>query len=132
MSLQALQSLRRDGLRPSHVSVVAWECPVDRWAWWREDPAIVWLPARQDLRAHDLRALVGINVDVFVDDIDSRRDQVKAAIYRSGAKLAGVTDGRAAFVSKRHEWAAHADASPWWEEAAKAWLLSQWNLMAGV
>ena len=66
MSLQTLRDIRLQRLRPPQVELVTMSCPRPNWRWLLEDPAIVWLPAGSDVRAHDLRPLVGLPVTALV------------------------------------------------------------------
>ena len=62
------------------------------WLWLRDDPTIVWIPRSHDVRAHDLRALVGTEVVAMVDSLSKRRNEIAAAMDEVGATLAGIAD----------------------------------------
>ena len=84
MSLQTLRDIRLQRLRPPQVELVTMSCPRPNWRWLLEDPAIVWLPAGSDVRAHDLRPLVGLPVTALVDDLERRRSEVGEAVAAVG------------------------------------------------
>lgn len=92
MSLESLRNLRRSGKKPLRVSLVTMECPRPTWLWLRDDPTIVWIPRSHDVRAHDLRALVGTEVVAMVDSLSKRRNEIAAAMDEVGATLAGIAD----------------------------------------
>ncbi|HMM72839.1 MAG TPA: hypothetical protein PKC22_11595 [Rhodocyclaceae bacterium] len=109
MSLQTLRDIRLQRLRPPQVELVTMSCPRPNWRWLLEDPAIVWLPAGSDVRAHDLRPLVGLPVTALVDDLERRRSEVGEAVAAVGGVLIGIADGERAEVLDAHPWAQYAD-----------------------
>lgn len=135
MSLKSLRDLRMGGLRPAHVRLVTLDCPKP-WPWLRDDPSIVWLPPRCDVRSHDLRPLVGLPVDALVDNLDRRVKQVQEAVENAGGVLCGVADGGAALVTDRHPWKAHEGTlgSAWRDGAAHLLVGEQiffWSVYGG-
>lgn len=117
MSLETLRYLRLSGLRPRAVYLVTKACPKPHWRWLLEDPARVYLPQEADVRAHDLRPLIGLPVTVLVDDLAKRREQVMEALASVSATLVGICDGATAECASDH---------PWPTEAERA-LLSDWR-----
>ena len=121
MSLETLRYLRLSGLRPRAVYLVTKACPKPHWRWLLEDPARVYLPQEADVRAHDLRPLVGLPVTALVDDLRRRREQVIEALREVNAKLIGICDGVDAEVIDEH---------PLPAEAAEVLMLdwrAEWN-----
>lgn len=123
MSLQSLRELRLRRLRPAMVSLVTMDCPRPQWLWLRDDPALVWLPQRSDVRAHDLRPLTGLPVEALVDCVERRAVQVRAALEAVGATLVGIADKRVAQATEDHPWA---NRHPQWREGAQRLLLLRW------
>lgn len=103
MSLETLRSVRRQRLRPEGVFLVLRDCPRP-WPWLLDDPAIVWLSPRQDVRAHDLRPLVGLPVTALVDSLTKRRAEVIEAVGQAGGHLVGIADNREGEFLHDHAW----------------------------
>lgn len=105
MSLTTLRNLRRSGMRPVDVFVIQRECPRPEWRWLRDDVQLVWLSPRKDIRAYDLRPLVGLQVVALVERLADGMKRVAPVIKRAGGQLVGMADGSEAKVWKRHPWA---------------------------
>ena len=123
MSLQSLRDLRLRGLRPAQASLVLMDCPKPTWRWLRDEPSLVWLSPRSDVRSHDLRPLTGLPVEALVDCIDRRGQQVKTALEQVGATLIGMADKHRAEVTDKHPWAGR---HPEWQEGARRLLALRW------
>lgn len=104
MSLRSLRSVRLAGLRPESVALVLRECPKPHWLWLRDDPAIVWVSQRLDVRSLDLRPLVGLSVTAFVDDLKRRRAEITEAVDAVGGVLVGMADGERGEYLLEHPW----------------------------
>lgn len=104
MSLQSLRSVRLAGLRPESVKLVLRDCPKPHWLWLRDDPAIVWVSERLDVRSLDLRPLVGLSVTALVDDLERRRAEVVEAVDSVGGVLVGMADGKRGEYLADHPW----------------------------
>ena len=89
MSLQSLRAMRLDRLRPRSAYLLTMDCP-SPWAWLRDDPSLVWVSPRTDVRSHDLRPLVGMPVVALVDSLATRRDEVTEAVEAAGGVLTGI------------------------------------------
>lgn len=108
MSLETLRALRRERLRPAEVYLVTRECQRPDWRWKRDDPQALWLSPRRDLRAYDLRAIVGLPVTALVGDLERERTGVVDAVADAGGVLVGVADAFNAEVTDAHPWAKYA------------------------
>lgn len=134
MSLSTLRALRVKGCRPSEVFVVQRECPKPEWRWLRDDVQVVWLSARRDVRAYDLRPLVGLNVVALVNDLDDGLKCIVPAVKHAGGHMIGIADGRWAKVWKRHPWAhrLHELAGHEWADLIKPALIADHNTFWGL
>ena len=121
MSLETLRALRLARLRPPAVTLVLRDCPKP-WAWLRDDPSVVWLTPRADVRSHDLRPLVGLPVTALVDDFTRRAAEVRQAVADAGGVLVGIADGERAEATESHHWAQHRPDD--WRELAAPVLLA--------
>lgn len=130
MSLQTLRELRLMRKRPRQVDLVTMDCPRPDWRWLRDDPSMVWLPASTDVRAHDLRPLVGLPVLAMVDSLARRLDEVRQAVGAVGGLLLGVADGEHAWVADGHpdEAMSAQFADPQWREVIGAGMVIERNL----
>ena len=129
MSLDTLRHMRLQRKRPASVKLVTRDCPRN-WVWLLDDPAIVWLPQRTDVRAHDLRPLVGLQVTALVDDVQRRVDQVTQAVADVGGVLVGIADDRSAIVTDDHPWANDMAAlTDDWREMVAPVLVSDRNFL---
>ena len=117
MSLIALRDMRLRGMRPAAVALVTRDCPKP-WPWLHDDPAIVWLPQRADVRAHDLRPLVGLSVTALVDDVKRRTEEVMQAVQDARGVLVGIADGQRAIVLDAHPWSPLAQYDDEWRDLA--------------
>lgn len=125
MSLDALRSIRRQRLRPPEVFLVTRECPRPDWHWKRDDPQALWLSPRRDLRAYDLRAIVGLPVTALVGDLERERTGVVDVVAEAGGVLVGVADAFRAEVTDAHPWARYADLlGPDWRAQVAPVLLA--------
>lgn len=106
MSLKTLRSLRLSGRCPADVIVVERDCPHPEWRWLRDDVQLVWLSPRKDVRAYDLRPLVGLQVVALVERLADGMKSVVPAIKHAGGQLIGAADATSARVWRRHPWAA--------------------------
>lgn len=136
MSIASLRELRLARLRPAGVKLVTLDCPRPRWRWLLDDPEIVWLPSRTDVRAHDLRPLIGLEVTAFVDSLDRRSAEVCEAVESAGGVLIGIADGEQAQVMDRHPWSRYANSLEDWRELVAPWLVYErntiWELSDGI
>lgn len=136
MSIASLRELRLARLRPARVKLVTLDCPRPRWRWLLDDPEIVWLPSRTDVRAHDLRPLIGLEVTAFVDSLDRRSAEVCEAVESAGGVLIGIADGVQAQVMDRHPWSQYANSLGDWRELVAPWLVYErntiWELSDGI
>lgn len=89
MSLQSLRALRLEGMRPRSAYLLTMDCPKP-WPWLRDDPSLVWVSPRADVRSHDLRPLVGMPVVALVDSLRARKAEVIEAVESAGGVLAGI------------------------------------------
>ncbi len=128
MSLQTLRDMRLARLRPAAVTLVLRDCPKP-WPWLRDDPAVVWLPQRADVRSHDLRPLVGLPVTALVDDLDRRMSQVREAVAGVGGVLLGIADEDRALVTDQHPWAVIGEkfSDPNWRQLVAPAMVSDRN-----
>lgn len=108
MSLETLRSIRRERLRPDGVFLVTRECPRPDWRWKLDDPQALWLSPRRDLRAYDLRAIVGLPVTALVGDLERDRTGVVDVVANAGGVLVGIADAIHAEVTDAHPWAQYA------------------------
>lgn len=133
MSLQSLREQRLSGKRPAKVALVLRDCPKPNWLWLRDDPAIVWLSPRADVRSHDLRPLVGIQVAAMLDSLGNRLSQVREAVLSAGGVLLGAADGRESAIEDAHPWSSIGDGS-WRARAGAVMVLDRnfyWSLGGG-
>lgn len=133
MSLQSLRETRLRGLCPPEVFVVQRACPRPDWRWLRDDVQVVWMSPRRDVRAYDLRPLVGLSVVALVERLAEGLTTVAPAVKRAGGKLVGMADGADARVWRRHPWARrlHELAGDEWAELIKPVLRSDWMTFFG-
>ena len=125
MSLETLRALRRERLRPAEVYMVTRECPRSDWRWLRDDPQAIWLSPRKDMRAYDLRPIVGLPVTALVGNLERERVAVAGAVADAGGVLVGVADAFNAEVTDAHPWAKYADLlGPGWRAQVAPVLLA--------
>lgn len=129
MSLTTLRALRVKGCRPSDVFVVQRECPKPEWRWLRDDVQVVWLSPRRDVRAYDLRPLVGLHVIALVGNLADGLEHVAPAVKKAGGRLIGMADATDAKVWTRHPWAQrlHELAGQEWADLIKPALIADHN-----
>lgn len=125
MSLETLRVIRRDRLRPPEVFLVTRECPRPGWRWKLDDPQALWLSPRRDLRAYDLRAIVGLPVTALVGDLERERTGVVDVVANAGGVLVGIADAFKAEVTDAHPWARYAGLlGPGWRALVAPVLLA--------
>ena len=108
MSLQSLRAMRLERQRPRSAYLLTMDCPHPEWSWLKDDPSLIWLSPRADVRSHDLRPLVGMPVVALVDSLAARRQQVTEAIEAAGGVLAGIAGADGAesyeFPDRKDPW----------------------------
>ncbi len=125
MSLESLRELRRQRLRPEGVFLVTRECPRPDWRWKLDDPQAIWLSPRRDLRAYDLRVIVGLPVTALVADLERERVAATDAVASAGGVLVGIADAFNADVTDAHPWAKYAGLlGPDWQAQVVPLLLA--------
>lgn len=136
MSLSSLRDLRLSRMRPAGVTMITADCPRPHWKWLLDDPSLVWLSGRTDVRSHDLRPLVGLEVKAFVDDVRRRSAEVREAVAGAGGVLIGIADGESAEVTELHPWSRYESALEDWRELVAPWMVvernSIWELIDGI
>lgn len=115
MSLAHIRRIREAHGKPGIVSVIIGPAP----AWLADDPIVVHIGERADLRTLDWLPLVGLWVTVHhTDDNHDRALAVADCLERAGAKLFG-------FASKHGAHALTADKTP---EQVQA-IRREWELL---
>lgn len=99
-ALQNLLKVRKAGFKPSMVLLTLY--PADQPLWWRVARPITEIVVDENPALHDFRPLLGCDVLIATDEIESRtRAVIRKALNYASTVVVFVTDGSKAMTWDR-------------------------------